>query len=175
LFTAILLIAVLSCKNGTIKKEGYIVMGIPGYFFFVPVKKMDLKTNTSSFYSENLEKGFQFSTYNQFAGILLNSIDTVKVINIDKYVPFPYEFINIVPVKIEMRKIPDEKQRKGFSQEHSFKTNIGGKIIELTFDFREYELLNVIPLKTERKGVLSLKDKKIWNQYDSLFNPIYKH
>jgi hypothetical protein len=150
LITLICLISLCCRDKGgetVISEEGFVVYQDLNIWQFVPAKSIDLESCMSSFKTENLNKGMQFTPHSEKHVQAVKSVSLdFNVENIDSGFAKKYYTINIAPVKVKYKVIYNRTKKITDSQPE-FLVKVNGNIVQFPYDFLNVEIEDLQPLR----------------------------
>jgi len=158
----IILLTFVGCGNRfeeyVENQKGYIISFQLKYFYFIPTTSLNLESALSSFETNNLETGFQFSSYIPEYKSICAAMDTFYIEKTPDGYLDEMRYLKITPVMITYR---HDDHRAKFIKKidyHDYCTQIRGKKICLTYSNHPYEIINVTPLKVNKRNIIGTID-----------------
>jgi hypothetical protein len=150
----VLFIMFSSCKDdNVISKKGYIVFDESDFFYFVPVKELNLENSINSFYTSNLERGFQFQSRTIYFDTVYSAVDTFHIDG--RYKDYAEELRNlkIVPVLFTYKKVTKQNQDNSIFRFGFFSAKIRGKNISFVCESTTPDIIiSIRILKVKKKN-----------------------
>jgi len=110
-----------------------------------------LESSISSFYTENLEKGFQFMYYTNFFDTIASMVDTFHLDNRNKEFAEELQTLTIVPVLMKYKDVPKEKQIKYIFGLRTYTARIYGRTISFLYDNTTYDIIEIVPFPVKKR------------------------
>jgi hypothetical protein len=122
------------------------------YFQFVPVKKLNLETSTSSFYSQNLKRGIQFMSTTKYFDTIVLMADTFNIENRSADLAKDLQFLKILPAHMDYKILPKEKQIKYPIGLRSYSVKIRGRVVKFIYDNTTIDIIKITPYKVKKRN-----------------------
>jgi hypothetical protein len=140
-------------KDAILHQDGYIVFSNLDFFQFLPVKKMNDETSLSSFYSENLKRGFQFQPSKCIFDSIYPLVDTFHLQGLTSDLAKELYVLKIIPVRIDYKYIAKNKQIQTMFNIWSDTIQVRGKKIAMIYDFTQYNILKITPIHVKKRNM----------------------
>lgn len=155
-FILIVLAGALSCnRDEIIHENGYILFDDLDFFQFVPAKNLNLETSTSSFYSQNLKRGFQFMSTTRYFDTIVLMADTFHIENRSADFAKDLQFLKIVPVHMDYKILPKEQQIKYPLGLRSYSVKIRSRVVKFIYDNTTIDIIKISPYKVKKRNKIN--------------------